>query len=96
MLLLEYSLLRLMMLLSALPPLALISEDDQADLHAMAENSRNFRLQWYSQWLTDLLAVPLLPTAQSCDARPTRYEPPSPPDFLVCVGASHEGDMNAR
>jgi hypothetical protein len=48
--------------------LALISEDADPALHAMAKNSLQVRLQRYSQWSTDLLAGPHLATPQSRSA----------------------------
>jgi hypothetical protein len=70
--------------------LALISEDTQPDLHAMAKNSLQVRLQRYSQWSTDLLAGPLLETPQSRSAGHSRSEPRSPPGIPPRMGAARQ------
>jgi hypothetical protein len=68
--------------------LALISEDADPALHAMAKNSLQVRLQRYSQWSTDLLAGPHLATPQSRSAGHSRSEPRSPPGLPPRMGAA--------
>jgi hypothetical protein len=87
--------------------LALISEDTQPDLHAMAKNSLQVRLQQYSQWSTDLLAGSVHETPQSRSAGHSRSVPRSQPGLPPRMGAgrhrivvmatiSDESDLDAQ
>ena len=82
-----------------------IPEDSQPEMHAMAKNSLDIRLQRYAQWSNDILAAPVLATPQARFAGSRRsVSPPGPPPrggafrhrIVPMATLSDESDLDAQ
>ena len=82
-----------------------IPEDSQPELHAIAKNSLNARLQHYAQRSNDILAAPVLATPHARFAGSRYFLPPSGPTprgvvfrhrIVLMATLSDESDLNAQ